>query len=217
MDYQSYYQSEFQSGYQTEPDEAPVSLEYGIITISELKTYLDIEDTTDDDRLQSVIVAVTDFFETECNRKFESRDYTEYYNGDGGNELFLNQFPINSSSDEIEIYTSISVPRDYTDNQISSDYIVIESKIGLIHLISDYFPKGTQTVKVVYNAGYETIPYDLKRAALELGALMWSKEKNQIDIISTYSIQGSNITIQADKAFNKFCESVIEKYRRVEY
>lgn len=217
MDYQSYYQSEYQSGYQTEPDDSPQSLEYSIITLAELKTYLDIEDTVDDDRLEQIIIAVTDFFETECNRKFASRDFTEYYNGDSGNELFLNNYPVNSEADEIQIATSISVPRDYTDNIISGDYILIESKIGLVHLISDYFPKGPQTIKVIYNAGYDTIPYDLKRAALELGALMWSKEKNRTDLVSTYSIQGSNITIQADKAFNKFCESVIEKYRRIEY
>lgn len=190
-----------------------------LVTLAQLKNYLDVDsaDLVDDNKLEYVINAASNFFMAETNRLLKARNLTEYYDGNESTELFLNQYPINSSAETIEIYTSLSVPRDYTDNQISSDYILIESEVGIVSLISDYFPKGKQTVKVVYNAGYASIPYDIQRAALELCALMWSKEKNKIDIVSTYSIQNANITIQADKAFNAFCQKVIDKYKRVNY
>ncbi len=68
-----------------------------IITLDNLKLYLDIAETEDsqDDELNLYLNAVNEWIDTYCDRVFDSTSYThEEYNGTGTNYLYLHQYPV---------------------------------------------------------------------------------------------------------------------------
>ncbi len=134
-----------------------------ICTRKEVKDYMNIvqADNTLDNLFHDVIGRISTAFESYCSRKFHADDYTEYLDGDGGRNLFPNQFPINSIAsihDDSDWQWDSDTLIDSADYRIADDrYIVYSGIFGL----------SPQNIKLVYNAGYSTIPVDLTQAAIE--------------------------------------------------
>ena len=189
---------------------------YALITLANLREYLQVE-TADgyDDQLERTINAVSRWFSNQCNRKFPAQDLTEYYDGDNGKVLFLRNYPINSTASTIEIYIDTDTPRSYAaGDKVSSDSILVYSDEGKIVLDDDYFDKGPQSVKVVYNAGYTTIPHDLQEACMEMCAVLWKKESGKLQHTGSVSIAGASVTLELDKAAPAWVMDVIDRYWR---
>lgn len=152
----------------TSPDGVTTS---DLTSLAHLREYLKKEtaDTEDDTFLQDIITRMSADIEKKCGRTFIATTHTEYYKGDGKDRLLTRQFPINS-------VTSIHVDEDRlwaSDTALDSDDITISDDVpGLIILNGDYFDlSNVENVKVVYNAGYATIPYDLESACIKLCAI----------------------------------------------
>ena len=105
------------------------------------------------------------FLNGETRRELKTRTQTEYYDGPGGNELYLNQKPITG----VTLYQDSD--RTYAaDTEIAStDFIIYEDE-GKLYLTGTTFLNDRLTVKVVYTGGYVVIPHDLQRACRELVA-----------------------------------------------
>jgi hypothetical protein len=136
--------------------------ENALLTRLQLKNFLGITqaDATLDNLIHDLINRVSTLFESYCGRVFRAVDYTEYYDG-GGRMLFPNQNPINS-------ITAIYEDSDWvwgSDSLIdASDYRIMDSK----YIIYDgFFSTGEGSVKLVYNAGYTSLPLDLTQVAIE--------------------------------------------------
>jgi len=67
---------------------------YALATVDELTTYFGTKSTTDRDLWETLINSTTEMIENYCNRKFISRAYTEYYNGNGSYTIKTKQYPI---------------------------------------------------------------------------------------------------------------------------
>lgn len=183
-----------------------------IIGVDELADYLGDDGSTAFGRYELVVNAVSHLFNTYTNRKLKSRSLTEYYDGDGGQSLYLDNYPIVSTSTDIDI--RIDTDRDYTtSDKVSSTNIVIDSEEGRVRLETDVFDSGEHSVKVVYTAGYSTstMPWDLKYAAMEMSRFYLNREtKNRVGVRSE-GAEGGSITYETDMPWS--VKQVLDMYR----
>lgn len=186
-----------------------------LLALAEVKTFLDIDNTDFDDQISRLIDVVSWFFNNETKRELKNREQTEYYDGDGSQTLYTKNWPITDSASELSLYINASVPRSFTSSEkVDSDYIMVDGDNGRIDIWNDTFTKGRRTVKLVYNAGYSTIPDDLHRAALETLGSLWKKEQSQVWNMNNISIEGASVSLQMDKIMSAWARHVIHMYER---
>lgn len=145
-------------------------LSYALCTVADVKEILNIDsgNTSKDNLIIRKINQSTRVIENYCGRRFTATDYTEYYDGIGGSELELRNRPVNS-------VTSLSA-RNVITNQDSfdiadtDDYFIDESA-GIIEFLGS-FNGLYDSWKVVYNAGYDTIPEDVAEACAQMAAYL---------------------------------------------
>jgi len=141
-----------------------------LTTLANLRAYLkkQTDDTTDDDLLEDLITRMSQAIETHCNRSFHDSTYTEYYRGNGKDRMLLRQYPINSITsihDDTDLEFGSDTAKDADDIKISDE---IE---GMVILKDDIFTESTtENIKVIYNAGYASIPADLEQQCIRLCA-----------------------------------------------
>jgi hypothetical protein len=178
-----------------------------LTTRANVKEFLKIQSCgADDDALiDNLINRFTDMFETYCGViSFKAKNYTDYYDGTGTKYLFLNNIPVNS-------ITEINEDSDWVwavDTTIAVDvYRIVDKKYVVMN--SDYFTSGDQNYKVKYNAGYETIPYDLEHACvLEVSRAF--KHRKNFDVITqtnqdgTLQYQQRGLMDQTETILNKY-------------
>lgn len=134
-----------------------------LTTLAKVKSQLDIpsSDVSQDTRLNTFIAAASQAIESYCERKFESTSYTEYHHGRRMNFIMPREFPIIS-------VTSIHIDNDrvYSANTLidASDYSVADR--GRTIYYNGKFPQGFNNIKLVYTAGYATVPADIDLACI---------------------------------------------------
>lgn len=134
-----------------------------LCTRKEVKDYINIkgDDNTVDNLLNDLIGRISTAFESFCGRPFISASYTEYYDGDGSNMLFVDKYPltsIDSINDDTSWSWGASTLIAATNYRIADErYVILDTTLS----------KGNQNVKIVYTGGYSTIPADLKQACIE--------------------------------------------------
>lgn len=135
-----------------------------LITLSEYKTYKGISGSSEDTVLASIVAAVNAAVENYVGRILEATTYTaETYDGPGGNALRLNNYPIISVTTvtcEDETLTALDL-----DDRLDGDkgYWIKDNASGILWN-NNVWPRGRGIIEITYEAGYETIPDDLKHA-----------------------------------------------------
>jgi len=202
-----------------------INSEVALVSLDTLKVFLAdtqtddfISDDSYDAKLEGIIDAVGRFFNTYTERTLVEAEHTEYLDGDGSSTILLPQFPIISTTSEIEVY--VDIDREYpASSKIAADKIIIYSKEGVVRIEDDVFTEGPQSVKVVYTAGYELtsddgelLPEDLREAALMTCGALWKTEKEKLFKTSAVTIAGGSATFDVDEALPKFAKEVLELY-----
>ncbi len=168
---------------------------------------MDSNFTDDDDLIDRLITEESKTISQECGRTFHSADYTEYYCGNGDNELLVANYPINSVSGIWD-----DTDREWGDDtKIDSDDIIISNRIeGVVILKNTYFVKsGLENIKITYNAGYSTIPTDLELACTQKVVADYIEAKGGVNAI----IEAE--TIYRPDKLRKEAQKIINKYKRV--
>lgn len=135
-------------------------------------------DTSKDEQLKSLINRATLALERYCGREqLKSKTYTEYHDGDGDDYILTQERPI------ISVTSLHDDPdRDFTATTLlteNEDFIVY-SKEGMIKKFEDgVFNIGKQNIKLVYVAGYATIPDDAEMACTILVAFWYNKSGSE--------------------------------------
>lgn len=185
-----------------------------LTTLTEVKTYLEIDDTSQDSFLERLINSISDFVEEYCNRSFGKSDYTEDYHGDGDKKLFLNQYPVNS-------VTKVTL-----NNDEVTDYKIIGERT--LHRDKTWISKRDEyyNIQVEYNAGYvlpkddtteepRTLPYDLEDVVIEMVAMKyWAKldERKGLKDQDQGKVSYSYIT---DKDLLPEHRTVLQRYKKL--
>jgi uncharacterized phiE125 gp8 family phage protein len=136
-----------------------------LVTLAEAKEFLKITGTSEDTLIEGFINKASIWANDFTQRLLLSRALTEYYDGDGDNELMLKQYPVSALTNLYD-----DVLRAFgagTAINIASD-VVLDSEKGIVRLWNQAvaFNVGIANVKVVYTAGYATVPETIKEAVL---------------------------------------------------
>lgn len=187
-----------------------------LTTTADIKTMLGITAGTGSDAMIALIKAqVEAWVKTYCGRDFLAADYVEYYDGDGGAHLRVNQRPIISVSsiytDPSRVFAAASL--------IPATDIIGDSesyRLGYIQLLTYTFIQGVKSSKVSYRAGYATIPADLAGAVRTIICKVFKIASKQLYAEVSHQVGDMNISISPD-TFPKDAMIVINGYRRMSF
>ncbi len=157
-----------------------------LISLQDVKSYMkrDLNSTEDDKLFATWIGDLSLEIESRVGQAIMPRVVTEYLSGSGGSKMYL-------KNRIISLYTDVAsgsvVSLQYKDT-FDSDWENLcdsESQIYLdqddafaITLLDDkYFPRGVRNIKVVYNAGIDPIPGDIRKMVMEMIQIMWDESK----------------------------------------
>ncbi len=145
-------------------------LSYALTSVADVKESLGIAsgDSSKNNIITRKINQATEIIEGYCNRRFKATDYTEYYDGSLGDQLVLRHRPVNSVT-TLSVRIS-SINEDIFD-VIDPDQYFIDTTAGILDAVDTFYGSYNRW-KIVYNAGYTTIPADLAEAAATLAAFM---------------------------------------------
>jgi hypothetical protein len=120
--------------------------------------------------LEEIIGGVSSFIEAYCGRPFVDVAATEYVDGEGKENLVLKRSPIVSiTSVAIFDYQAQTVVSTLTENE---HYIAYKER-GLLYMAGGWAP-GVKNYRVVYTAGYATIPEEVKQACKTICAAVYA-------------------------------------------
>ena len=194
-----------------------------LITLSEYKVAKKITGLTDDDRLTALIDSVSQLVKTYCNNTF-----VDNYQGYGKDEQFsirygenfiqLSETPVVTIRDVYErenLSESFGASNALVENQ---DYYLDKTTDSIYRIQSTGslkpFKSGTNTVRVIYNAGYADTPSDLKLAVIDLVAYYHKDEHKARQTIAGASIQNSASSSQRNNvAFPDHIKRVLDLYK----
>lgn len=159
---------------------------YALISLSTTQNLLGLLTLTAPEQttLEIQIDQASEMIENYCGRKFVGRQFTEYQDGRGRPELWTKQYPIIAVS---ALYNSADRTFDATSLVDATNFLIYEDE-GRISLISDVFQMEQKNIKVVYSAGFTTVPNDIQGAAASvIKQLRGSSDGMQSENIMDYS------------------------------
>ncbi len=194
-----------------------------IISLDELKAYLQ-QTTTDFDPILKVLRSAADAtVRRYCDRDFTIETYTHYFDGNGKDSLLLRQYPLIS-------ITSIHIDpeREFGDDtEVDEDSIILtedNQELGYVQLLDDVFAEGKKNVKVVYRAGFATapadvtaglapMPGDLKLAALSIAAREFLLQDKQLQGQTSQNVGDRSVSLGLED-LPRNVWMVLEGYKR---
>lgn len=168
-----------------------------LITLAEIKTYLNITDTTYDSKLSYLISAVSTKINTHCKRDFNKSTATEivrFFSGSG----FVNNTPLISITSLTHRNGTVYTVEDFIQQ---TGEIILEEK---------YFDNDYLTV--VYEGGYEAIPEDLRLAATLYIEYLY----NNVAGVKSMSIGEDKIDFEINEnGIPNVVTAILDSYRHV--
>ena len=167
--------------------------------------------SADLDRLAMLVNSESHLVNSHVGRSLRRRSLTEYYDGDGGQTLWLDNYPVNTDTTSMQVWaaarSNYATDTDFsTAAKVGTSQIAMTAEKGKLFIAGRRFTAGHRTVKVTYNAGYDTtsastadayIPGDLQSAVHELIALKFHRNRsNAINVISKSHDDGAVVYSQ---------------------
>jgi hypothetical protein len=148
--------------------------DHGLLTYAELKTALDFPSDSQQALFEQFINSASAIANKITQRYLKAADYSVTLDGTGTARIVLPDYPINSVSrlavDEARVFgpeTEITNYGTYADK-------------GILVLFEETFPRSPLCVQVDFNAGFTTVPDDIKAAVIEIVEFLESRRKNNL-------------------------------------
>jgi hypothetical protein len=167
---------------------AEVVISHALTTKERVKNRLTITSTGFDTLFDRLISGVTDYIESQCDRRFKETTYTnEIYSIYNSNQthLVLKQAPVSALS-SVQYAAGTPSNKSWT-NYSADDYELVDN--GAIGMVKFYgaIPTGSNPIRLTYTAGYKidfanagsathTLPFDLSDLAERL-VVRWFKRR----------------------------------------
>jgi len=195
-----------------------------MITVAQLKTYLQITTSDKDDFLQTCIDRAVSDVESYCNRKFTSGSFTQYSNGRYyTNELFIRNYPVTSITSISEFDGTATWTDIFNSPDVPSDSLFIIPEINQIKLIKGYcFPTGCRNIKVVYTSGWASgmAADDIKAVLLEMASKHYTNSNFSGDALLGKSSVNMNATASESATYVDLTpdwKKRLKKYKIAQY
>jgi uncharacterized phiE125 gp8 family phage protein len=185
-----------------------------VLAQSALKTFLKISGATEDALLDSICDRTNALIKSYIGRNLVSQTYTEYYDGNGSAKLLLRNYPVVSLTslhvDTLRAFGSVS-------EIVIADNVLLENNAGIIRLWNQggVFLRGRANVKVVYVAGYATMPYDLVDAAILIASHSYKRHYQDQRIGLQSETIGDRTMTYSSEAIPAKAKLILDKYKRV--
>ena len=184
-----------------------------IVSLAELKVFLEISDTTKDNVLTVILAQAQAKLESLCGRVFEAAAYTPAANpeickisGDGDRLIHITHGPVNSIA-------GITI-RDFygdTDDTLDNDQYQITGKLKNFIMHESCWPRGDNNIWIEFNGGYEAadMPKDLELALMQIAAIIFSSKDNpniQSESVgkTSFSYFGAGLPEDTIETINKY-------------
>ena len=172
-----------------------------LVTLAQLKSFLGIDGTHNDTRLELNIEAASRTIQNYIGYSPVSQSYTdEFHEGDGTDRIYTKARPITA-------ITTITVEDGSVDTSGVSNrttYIDLEG----------YAPTRGAEILVDYTAGYSTIPYDMQMACLQIaGYYEAQQDTTGLNALSSRSNDTTSRTLD-DGFIDRILGALVE-YQRV--
>jgi len=187
-----------------------------LTTLEDVKAQIGIPvlDTTQDTLLERMINAASEKIESFLDRRIKKRSWTEYQDGRGNDRIMLRQWPCDKPT---ELWDDISNEFTDTDNMVDVTDFTTEGDpaIGVILLSGLSFSKSNRNIKVVYEAGYDSVLYDISEACINTVEFMYDLRNNRRMGTSTKSKNGETISYLGN--LPEFVIDMLLPYQRFEF
>ena len=145
-----------------------------------------------------------------CQRSLKAKDYTIILNSPTYTSYIITpDYPINTITklyiDSNHVFPSTTEVTDYT----------INSDNGIINLNSNMVMMGNGIVKLQYNAGFTTVPYDLQGATGDLVLWLITRRASNGARIGERAtmLDGMNVSFENQMPYD--VKNTLERYKRV--
>lgn len=188
-----------------------------LITLAEAKSYIGVSDTSEDTEITDLITAAGGALEGFCQRHLEEIEVTEYQDGRSVRTVYLRE-PANAK------------PTIYQDNDhawgastqiTASDLLWVGDRDGtsrVVEYLDNYFTAGQKNLKIVYNAGFSTIPDAIKHACKIQVARMyteWKRATQQMDGLKSQNVAGWAQTFLEKEGVDRAARDLLRPYVNV--
>lgn len=147
-------------------------LDYALTTLADVKEELGIASSnhTYDNKIRRKINQATEIIEGYTQQRFKRGDYTEEYDGTNESELVLTHRPVNSVA---SISTRQTATNEDDFDTMEAENYFFDGPAGILKSALSGFWGRYNRYKVIYNAGYDTIPADVSEACVVLAAYLF--------------------------------------------
>lgn len=190
-----------------------------LITVAEYKEAEGITSPKEDLRLNHIVPSVSQLVKTYCGNSiidYYSTNKTETINVDWATHIVqLTESPVNTivSVEERDNYSADYV----TLTTAAHEYFFDTTTDSIIRTTEGGYRNwktGPGAVRIVYTAGYETTPADLKLAVIDLVTYYLKDEHKERRTLAAASIQNQSSTSQRDNvAFPDHIKRVLDLYK----
>lgn len=164
----------------------------------------------DDNLLQRIISGASEWIRQETSREFTAGNVTEIRSGTGGRIMFVKCPPINSVTSVHIDGSSISAKSSNVADFLNSNGYSFQANGTYIALSGHIFARGIDNVQLIYNGGYNSVPFDLEQACIEM--VGWTyRELDRLGMISK-TLAGETITF-SERALSERSKVAIGRYK----
>ncbi len=216
-----------------------------LTTRANIKSLIGISDTSLDALIDLLIPQADAIIKGYLHREIEQATYTEYYDGSGDKVLLLNQTPVQSITsvhldsdgyygDGTDAFPASSALVEGTDFVLRKDDATATevSKSGILYHTGKGWPRpfsrrqgqltsypgsGMGNIKVVYVAGWATVPADIQFAANKVVVSMMQSRK-MAGRVESKSIEDYSYTLAGAEDEAGMLDSVkssLARYKRI--
>lgn len=180
-----------------------------------------------DEHLSALVARKSAEVSVWCGRRFVQTTHTEYYDGNGSDQLYLRHYPITTpltGSQGIwedaarQFATAVALIEDTntTTGDFRFDRGGEEEGQGIVVRVNGIWQRGRQNYKVVYQAGYATIPGTVVEAVHRLIAVaFFHTENNTQAVVSQTNPAGGGSVNVVEHGIPKDVRELLAPYRWV--
>jgi len=181
-----------------------------LISIQTYKQAKAITSSKDEEKLSTIIPSISQLVKTYCGNSFldyVTEDKVEFhFPHRGENEIILDETPIINVS---EVWERAAYTDEY-ELVDPAEYRVNPRVDSIVRLGGPWM----YDVKIVYNAGYEELPLDLRLAVIDLITYYHKEEYKQLRTTGSASIQNVvTSTLKGNTDFPDHIKRVLDMYR----
>lgn len=166
-----------------------------LITLQQLKDYLNITDTTSDAILTSAIKQAGDFIESYTGRRLELQDYTLRIDGNWQDELILPHYPVNALTSLSYNTGTLGTPVWTT---FDADNYMVDSETGIVSLTFS-LNRWIKNIQAIFSAWYDLSEScnsknnDLQRATMQIATYYYSGVGKTTSQVKKEQVDGASI------------------------